>query len=202
MLIASLPNIFAAASGTLKRQFEFVESQTTLKIEVLEMTVKTFNDLFEAELRDVLSAEEQLVEALPKMAKAATDPELIEAFETHLEQTKVHVERATRVLEMCGFKAKAHKCKAMEGLVKEGEEMIKEVKEGPVRDAVLIACAQKVEHYEIASYGTLIEWATKLGQTEAAEILGETLDEEKETDELLTGMAENNINDEALHQAA
>ncbi len=166
------------------------------------MTVKTFNDLFEAELRDVLSAEEQLVEALPKMAKAATDPELIEAFETHLEQTKVHVERATRVLEMCGFKAKAHKCKAMEGLVKEGEEMIKEVKEGPVRDAVLIACAQKVEHYEIASYGTLIEWATKLGQTEAAEILGETLDEEKETDELLTGMAENNINDEALHQAA
>lgn len=166
------------------------------------MTVKTFEELFEAELQDVLSAEEQITKALPKMAKAATDPELIEAFETHLQQTEQQIERLKQVLEMCNFKKKSHECKAMKGLIAEGEEMIKEVKEGAVRDAVLIACAQKVEHYEIASYGTLIEWCNKLGHTEAAEILGETLEEEKETDELLTGVAENNINEEALQEAA
>jgi ferritin-like metal-binding protein YciE len=147
-------------------------------------------ETFLEELQDVYDAEQQLVKALPKMAKAAENDELREGFEEHLQQTEEHVSRLEQVFEQFGEKAKAKKCKAMQGLVKEGEELISD----EAGDAALICAAQKVEHYEIASYGSLKSWASLLGEEEAAELLGQTLDEEKETDEKLTQMAESVVN--------
>ncbi|ARP94109.1 YciE/YciF ferroxidase family protein [Bordetella genomosp. 13] len=152
-------------------------------------TAKTLKDLFIHELSDVYSAEKQLTRALPKLARAATDPKLAEAFRTHLEETQGQVERIDRIVEGADFKLKRVKCMAMEGLVEEGAEIIEEVEKGPVRDAALIAAAQKVEHYEIASYGTLCTYAKLLGLNDAEKLLKETLAEEKSTDEKLTTMA-------------
>jgi len=161
------------------------------------MSAESLRDAFEEELKDVLSAEKQLVKALPKMAKAATNEDLKAGFEEHLEQTKVHVERLEKVFELLDKTPRAKKCKAMEGLIEEGSEIMEEDMEPEVMDAMLIGAAQKVEHYEIATYGTLVTWARQLGMEDAASILHETLDEEKDTDMKLTELAETGINAEA-----
>lgn len=151
--------------------------------------LKSLADAFYDELRDVLSAEKQLLKALPKMMKKASSEELRSAFENHLAQTEKQVERLEQAFEDIGKTAKAKKCEAMAGLIEEASSMMEEDAEPDVMDAVLIACAQKVEHYEIASYGTLCAWAKQLGLTHTKEVLGETLTEEEETDKLLTELS-------------
>jgi ferritin-like metal-binding protein YciE len=152
-------------------------------------------EFFTDELKDIYWAEKHLTKALPKMKKAATSEELRNAFETHLEQTQGHVERLEQIFELLGKKAQAKKCDAMEGLVQEGEGIIEDTDKGTAtRDVGLIMAAQKVEHYEIATYGGLAQLAKTLGLEEIKNLLGETLDEEKETDELLTEIAENSVN--------
>lgn len=146
-------------------------------------------------LKDIYWAEKALTKALPTMQKAATTPQLQEAIETHLGQTMEQVTRLERVFESLGEKAIAKKCEAMEGLIKEGESIIEETEDGSMtRDVGIIMAAQKVEHYEIATYGGLVQLAMTMGHDEAAEMLTETLDEEKETDSALTEIAENDIN--------
>ncbi|HBV39099.1 ferritin-like metal-binding protein YciE [Erwinia persicina] len=155
------------------------------------MTIKTLEDLFIHDLSDVYSAEKQISRALPKMARAATDEKLVAAFKQHLEETQGQIERLDQLVESTdGVRIKRMKCHALEGLVEEAQEIIDSVEAGPVRDAGLIGAAQKVEHYEIATYGTLRALALKLGYKEAARLLGETLEEEKATDEKLTVIAE------------
>ncbi len=151
--------------------------------------------LFTDSLKDLYWAEKHLTKALPKMQKAATTAELQEAIEKHLGETEGHVERLEQVFGIIGDRPQAQKCDAMEGLIKEGESVVEETEEGSMtRDAGIIMAAQKVEHYEISSYGTLVQLANVLGFDEAAAILGETLEEEKETDKGLTVIAENDIN--------
>lgn len=161
------------------------------------MKLKTLNDLFQHELKDLYSAESQLVAALPKMAEAADNADLKAGFEEHLEQTKVHVERLETIAKELEFSLSGHTCKAMEGLIAEGAEMIDEDADEAVRDAGLIGAAQRVEHYEIAGYGTAVALAERLGYEEAVELLEETLAEEKETDEKLTELALSEVNEEA-----
>ena len=151
-------------------------------------------ELFIDELADVYSAEQQLLKALPKMAKAANSTELQEAFESHLEETQEHVSRLEQIFKSLGETLKRKKCKAMEGLVEEGEEIMEEFEDSAALDAALIAAAQKVEHYEIASYGTLRTWAELLDHQDAVSLLEETLEEEKAADEKLTGVAESVAN--------
>ena len=139
------------------------------------MKIKTLEEFFIHELSDIYNAEKQLAKALPKMAKAATNPELIRAFEAHLKETEIHAERLEQAFAACNAKVGHEKCDAMKGLVTEGEEIIKHVAEGPVRDAALICAAQKVEHYEIATYGTLCALARELGMPHVEAILGKSL---------------------------
>lgn len=146
-------------------------------------------ELYIDELKDLYSAETQLVKALPKMAKAASSDELRQGFEEHLEQTKGHVERLEEIFESLDESPKGKKCMGMEGLVKEGSEAMEEDFEGPVMDAALIGAAQRVEHYEMAGYGTVREFARLLGRDEDVSRLEQTLNEEKETDEKLTELA-------------
>jgi ferritin-like metal-binding protein YciE len=153
-------------------------------------------ELYIDELKDIYNAENQLVKALPKMAKAATSQELRQGFEEHLEQTKGHVQRLEQIFQKLDESPKGKKCKGMEGLVEEGSEVMGEDFEGSLMDAALIGAAQRVEHYEIAAYGTVCAFAEELGEDEHAELLKETLGEEKETDEKLTELAEQ-INAEA-----
>lgn len=152
--------------------------------------LSTLEVLLAQEIKDLYSAENQLVKALPKMAKAATNPELQEAFKTHLEETKIHVQRLEQVAELLEITPKGKVCKAMKGLVEEGSETIEEEGEGTIKDLALIGAAQKVEHYEISGYGTVRALAEALGLEEVVEILQTTLDEEGNTDKLLTGLAE------------
>ena len=161
------------------------------------MAAESLHEAFEEELKDILSAEKQLLKALPKMAKAASNEDLKAGFEEHLEQTKVHVERIEKVFKLLDKSPRAKKCKAMEGLIEEGAELMEEDIEPETLDAMLICAAQKVEHYEIATYGTLATWAKQLELEEVASILHETLEEEKETDLKLTELAETGINAEA-----
>ena len=161
------------------------------------MAVKTLEDLFVHELSDVHSAERQITKALPRLARAAENPELAAAFEAHLEETNGQIERLDQVVEQLGIRLKRIKCAAMEGLVEEGKEVIDTIEKGPVRDAALVGGAQKVEHYEIAAYGTLCALAKELGYTEALELLKATLEEEKATDEKLTVLAESGGNQRA-----
>lgn len=161
------------------------------------MKINTLQDLYIEELRDIYNAENQLLKALPKMAGAATSEELRTALEDHFEQTKEHVERLDQIFESIGVPAKGKKCKAMEGLVEEGNELLEEEIAKHVLDAALIAACQRVEHYEIAVYGTLATFAKLLDREEDADLLGQTLDEEKEADEMLTDIAESTINSEA-----
>ena len=154
------------------------------------MKIETLRDLYLEQLRDLYNAEQQLVKALPKMAKAASSEQLRDAFEDHLEKTKGHAERIETIFEQMDEKVAGKKCKAMEGLVKEGGEVIEEDMEEGIKDAALIAAAQRVEHYEIAGYGCVRTYATILGDEEAANLLKQTLDEEKEADHALNGIAE------------
>jgi len=153
-------------------------------------------ELYIEELKDLYSAETQLVKALPKLARAATSEELRRGFEDHLEQTKGHVERLQKIFDMLEESPKGKKCKGMEGLIEEGSEVTEEDYEGSLLDAALIGAAQRVEHYEIAGYGTVRSFAETLGETEHVSLLNETLEEEKETDEKLTELA-TQINAEA-----
>lgn len=164
------------------------------------MAVKTFDELFIHELSDIYSAEKQLSKALPRLARAADNEKLAAAFELHLEETLGQIERIDRIVELMGIRLKRIKCAAMEGLVEEGKEVIDAIEKGPLRDAALIGGAQKVEHYEIASYGTLAALAKQQGQKDALKLLLETLQEEKATDEKLTLLAEQGGN--AMAQAA
>jgi ferritin-like metal-binding protein YciE len=161
------------------------------------MSLKTLDDLLLHELKDLYNAEKQLIRALPKMAEAASSEKLREAFEEHLAQTKTHVERLEQVFERLGKSARGTKCDAMEGLIEEGKKMIEEDAEPPVKDAGLIASAQRVEHYEIAGYGTARTFASLLGHEEVESLLEQTLEEEKETDVRLTELAESEINIQA-----
>jgi ferritin-like metal-binding protein YciE len=149
------------------------------------------------ELRDLLDAEKQVTKALPKMAKAASSEELRSAFKEHLEQTSQQIARLNQVFDHIGERPRAKKCKAMESLIEEGEDMLQEADEGPTRDALLIASAQKVEHYEMAAYGTARTFANLLGHPEAADLLEQTLKQEKETDLRLTEIAESVSNPRA-----
>jgi len=153
-------------------------------------------ELYIDELKDIYNAETQLVKALPKMAKAASSEELSSGFEEHLEQTKEHVQRLEQIFESLGENPKGKKCKGMEGLVEEAAEMIDEDFEDNIKDAGLIGAAQRVEHYEIAAYGTVRAFAETLGESEHVSLLEQTLEEEKETDEKLTELA-SQINEEA-----
>ena len=161
------------------------------------MKLDSLEPLFVEELRDIYNAENQLTKALPKMAKAASSEELKSAFQEHLEQTKEHMERLEEIFEEMGKKPTGKTCKAMKGLVEEGSEMMQEDGEDSVIDAAIIAAAQKIEHYEIASYGTVRAWAEQLGKDDAVDLLQQTLDEESETNEKLTELAESSINVEA-----
>ena len=152
-------------------------------------SLSTLKDLLVEELKDLYSAENQLAKALPRLAKAAESEELREAFETHLEETKEHAARIEKIMKQLGESPKGKKCKAMEGLVEEGKEVLEEDAEGGIKDLALIVAAQKVEHYEIAGYGSARTLAELLGENEIAETLQETLDEEGKTDKLLTEIA-------------
>ena len=164
--------------------------------------VKTMEDLFLEEIRDLLDAEKQITKALPKMAKAASSEELSFAFNEHLEQTRGHVDRLERIFSEIGAKSGGVKCAAMEGLLKEGDEMVRMTDPGMVRDAGLIAAAQRVEHYEMAGYGSARTFANLLGRNSAADLLEETLEEERETDENLSELAESMVNQRAMTESS
>lgn len=160
-------------------------------------------EFFGEELKDIYWAEKHLVKTLPKMKKAATSEELSEAIGEHLEVTKGHVARLEQVFELLGKKAQAKKCEAMEGISKEGEEIVEDTEEGTsTRDVGIILAAQKVEHYEIATYGGLAQLARTLGLDEVSDLLTQTLNEEKEADEKLSSIAENDINYQAAAETA
>lgn len=161
------------------------------------MKVKSLKELYVEELKDVYDAENQIVKALPKMAKATTDSKLKQAFEEHLEQTRGHVRRLEQIFDGLGESAKAKKCDGLRGIIDEGEKTISDGEQGPVLDAGLIAGAQRVEHYEMAAYGSLRTWAQQLGDNRAAQLLEETLNEEKQADHLLTQIAETSVNAQA-----
>jgi ferritin-like metal-binding protein YciE len=162
------------------------------------MNLETLKELYVNELRDLYNAENQLIKALPKMAKGASSDELKEAFEKHLEQTKGHVQRLEEVFQQLGEKTKGKTCQAMKGLIEEGSEVLKADGDDSVIDAAIIVAAQKVEHYEIAGYGSVRTFAQLLGQNKSAELLQQTLDEESEANELLNKLAEDIVNPEAL----
>lgn len=159
--------------------------------------IKTLDDLFVHTLRDVYYAENQILKALPKMIKKASDRSLVEALSEHLEQTKTHVARLEEVFRMHGAEPKAVDCPAMDGIIEEANELVGEVSDKQVLDAAIIAAAQAVEHYEITRYGTLATWAKQLGREDCASVLAETLEEEKEADEILTDVAKGRVNAEA-----
>ena len=160
--------------------------------------VSTLDELFVDEIRDLYDAEKQLTKALPQMAKAAVSENLRQAFEDHLAQTQGHVERLEEIFDSLGQKPTGKKCQAMVGLIKEGGETAGNTAETAIRDAGLIAAAQKVEHYEISGYGSARAHAELLGKAQAARLLQETLDEEKEADAKLNELADGTINDEAV----
>ncbi|HEV8450631.1 MAG TPA: ferritin-like domain-containing protein [Gaiellales bacterium] len=158
------------------------------------MRLNSLEDVFESELKDLYSAEQQLVEALPSIASAATSKELMTAIQSHLQETRHHVQRLEAVFESIGMKAEGEHCDGMEGLISEGSEMAEAEGDGDARDAALIGAAQRVEHYEIAAYGTARTLAQQLGHNEAADLLGQTLEEESAADEKLTEIATSSVN--------
>jgi ferritin-like metal-binding protein YciE len=189
-LLAPCTAVWLASGGLMKmtarefRSTQHIARRKTMKENALK-------ELYVDELRDIYSAEQQLTKALPKMAKASKSDDLRSGFEEHLEQTKGHVQRLEQIFESLGEKPTGKKCKGMEGLIEEGDEMIKEEElEDDARDAGLISAAQRVEHYEIAAYGSVRTYANLLGDEKAASLLEQTLEEEKETDEKLTELAE------------
>jgi ferritin-like metal-binding protein YciE len=165
------------------------------------MKIESMEDLFVEQIEDLYDAEQRLVKALPKMAEASTSPELRQAFESHLDETRGHVTRLEQVFLALRKKPKSQTCDAMKGLIEEGEDMISNTGQSPVRDAGLIAAANRVEHYEIAAYGTVRTLAKALGVNEAVSLLNATLAEEKKADEKLTNLAETSVNQQALRSA-
>jgi ferritin-like metal-binding protein YciE len=163
------------------------------------MKLETLKDLYVEQLRDLYNAEKQLIDALPKMADKASHAELREAIEEHMEETRQQKERLDRIFESLGERASGERCKAMEGLIKEGEELLNKRADSDVRDAGIIASAQRVEHYEISGYGTVRTYAEMLGRNEDARLLQQTLDEEKMADEKLNRIAMQVVNPEAVH---
>ncbi len=159
--------------------------------------IKTMEDLFLHQMRDIYYAEKQITKALPKMIDQAKDPQLKQGFQSHLRETENHVKRLDQAFELLGKKAAGVDCPAIDGIVEEAEDVAGEVENKSVLDAALIAAAQAVEHYEITRYGTLITWAKELGHTNVVPLLNQTLDEEKATDKKLTTMAESKINQKA-----
>jgi ferritin-like metal-binding protein YciE len=172
-------------------------TKTTAKIPAKKDAAKDLNDLFEDALKDIYWAEKALTKALPKMQKNATDEKLKKAIESHLIETEEHVSRLEECFSKLGKKAQAKKCDAMQGLLDEGKSIMEETEPGAVRDAGIIAAAQKVEHYEIATYGTLAAYAKVLEQNDCLKILLQTLDEEKKCDQLLTKIADTTLNSKA-----
>ena len=164
--------------------------------------MKSMEELFHALLQDVYFAEKKLLVVLPKLAKKSSSAELERAFLNHLKETEGHVKRLEKVFGLIGKKPKGKTCDAILGIVAEGEEVMKEAKDETVRDAGIIAAAQAAEHYEIARYGTLCEWAKTMGLSEVKTILGQTLDEEEKADEHLTRIAEGGVNQAATREAA
>jgi ferritin-like metal-binding protein YciE len=162
--------------------------------------IDSLESLLQDELKDIYDAEKQITKALPKMIKKAEADELRTAFEEHLQQTERHIERLEQVFEHLELPARGKKCVGMQNLIKEGQDMIADAEDNDTRDALMIAAAQKIEHYEIATYGTLRVWAGQLGHSEAASLLAETLEEEKETDQRLTSIAESFVNQAAANQ--
>lgn len=173
-------------------------SKSTAKAPAKKGAAKELKDLFEDSLKDIYWAEKALVKALPTMMKNATDEKLKTAIENHLTETQTHVERLEECFKALGKKAQAKKCDAMQGLLDEGKSIIEETEPGTVRDAGIIAAAQKVEHYEIATYGTLAAFAKVLNEEDCLQHLLETLNEEKKCDELLTKVADTNLNSKAM----
>jgi len=165
------------------------------------MSVGTIEQLFVDELKDLYSAEKQITKALPKLAKAATTPELRDAFESHLKETFGQIERLDKVFEILGKSPRGKVCNGMKGVLEEGAEILEETDKGLVRDTALISAAQRVEHYEMAGYGCVREYANLLGQSEIAALLGETLEEEKAADSKL-GKVAKQVNSAALQEAA
>ncbi len=165
-------------------------------------TQKNLNDLTLNFLRDIYYAERQILKALPKMAKAAESDQLKQAFQTHREETEHQVERLQQVFEKLGTRARGQTCEAINGIIEEGEEIVGEFEKGPVLDAALAANAQAVEHYEMARYGTLVAWAKAAGQDEIAQLLEQTLEEEKKADTLLNQLANKDLNKKALEKRA
>ena len=161
------------------------------------MAIEGLEDLLHDELKDIYDAEKQLTKALPKLVKKASAPELRDALKAHLKETERHIDRLEQVFEQLGWPVRGKKCEGMQHLIAEGNDMIADAENDATRDAVMIAAAQKVEHYEIASYGTIRTWATLLGKTDIAALLEDTLEEEKGADLRLTGIAESFVNEEA-----
>ena len=159
--------------------------------------MQTLNELFEETIRDIYYAEKKILKALPKMAKKASSESLGAAFQAHIEETEGQVERLEQIFELIGKAPRGKTCPAIDGIIEEGQEIMKEAEDDTVRDAGMLAAAQAVEHYEISRYGTLKAWAEKLGMTEAVSLLDATLQEEKATDEKLTALADSEINVEA-----
>jgi ferritin-like metal-binding protein YciE len=192
-----LPRFLSVAGASVSRVQQLI-TKPKQKGKKGNMNLETLKDLYVEELRDLYNAENQLIKALPKMAKGASSDELKEAFEKHLEQTKGHVQRLEQVFEELGEKTKGKTCQAMKGLIEEGSEVLKADGDDSVLDAAIIVAAQKVEHYEIASYGSVRTFAQLLGQDKSAELLQQTLDEESDANELLNKLAEDIVNPEAL----
>jgi ferritin-like metal-binding protein YciE len=164
------------------------------------MADESLQDIYVEQLKDLYSAEQQILKALPKMAKGASNKMLSSAFQEHEVQTRVHVERLEKIFTQLGEKPGGHKCKGMEGLLAEGDEVLEEHEQSTARDAAMIAAAQRVEHYEIAGYGTVRTMANMLGLGDQASLLQQTLDEEGQTDKKLTGLAETVVNVEAVSE--
>lgn len=161
------------------------------------MNLETLRDVYHEQLKDMYSAEQQLIEALPKMIETASTPDLKRAFQEHLAATQGHFQLVSNLLQSSNVNPGSKKCKAMEGLIEEGKEMLKKQGDSQARDAGIICAAQKVEHYEIATYGTLHSWALTLDESEAASVLQQILDEEHEANDLLTQIAESYLNEQA-----
>ena len=166
------------------------------------MAQKTMNDLLLMTMQDVYYAERQILKALPKLAKASESEELKNALMHHREETQGQVERLQKAFDALGKRARGQTCEAINGLIEEGDEIVEEVQEGAVRDAGILACAQAVEHYEMARYGTIIAWAKAVGANDVVKLMQETLEEEKKADSTLNQLATRTLNQEAVKQAA
>jgi ferritin-like metal-binding protein YciE len=177
--------------------FPNAQAQELTTMGLFSKDIKNMNDLFVHMLRDIYYAEKQIVKALPDMIEKAGDPQLKQGFQTHLRETDNHVKRLEQVFQMIGQKAQGVDCPAIDGIIKEADDVAGEVEDKTVLDAALIAAAQAVEHYEMTRYGTLIAWANQLGRRECVSLLQQTLEEEKATDKKLTDMAERQVNRKA-----